>query len=659
MISTAKLLRKKLPWHKNSEKHAIPKLCHHRQQRLWISDPQDLPSAPDKAVQGVELAHIRPLSSNNEQHGENAEAKKPSPDTDIPTGKCPLCRADQLAARRYRIRVIFGLMFPFILQALDTTIIASALPWIASDFNRISQMNWIISAFNLTSACFIPFWGQIADIFGRHAALQVAIITMMVGSALCTGAPTRAFPVLLLGRGIQGLAAAALAVIVKVVLADKVSLKENAKNNTYFAFAGGMGYAIGPLVGGFLTNANWRWCFAINLPIGAVAIILLWVLLRKELLGPQPLSTAEEEALPTGRRATFLLRLATIDYGGQALFLFGIGLLILALTWGGASYSWHSVQVLVPLVLGAILTILFICWVYMMAPGRFLARKLPRQKPTIPWNLVSQKDIGLLFYTNIATGMAMTGVLYFVDIYFTLAKGFSPSKAGLQLLYYTPGIGAGVYIAMFSCNVWPRRTFWPLVLGSFIEALGVALLCWALHKGQEGVIYGMIGLSGVGTGIRFMPINLHAVGLFPNNIASVTSMLAFAALLGGTLSMTIMGTVFNNKSSLTISSHSSSLNSTISSIDSLPAATQAAIRKNARDGVVWSFISILPFLWICVLAALSLGNVDITAGYGENIESGFYFWRLVFGRGKKNVNHREETAGKEKGVNREEGVLSG
>ncbi|RAL61553.1 hypothetical protein DID88_009592 [Monilinia fructigena] len=70
---------------------------------------------------------------------------------------CKKCREEKLAARNYRIKLIIGLFFPFTIQALDTTIVASALPWIASDFNEISQMDWIISAFNLCSAAFIPF----------------------------------------------------------------------------------------------------------------------------------------------------------------------------------------------------------------------------------------------------------------------------------------------------------------------------------------------------------------------------------------------------------------------------------------------------------------------------------------------------------------------
>ncbi len=114
----------------------------------------------------------------------------------------------------------------------------------------MSQLNWIISAFNLTSAAFIPFWGQIADIFGRHRAIQASILIMMMGSTLCTAAPTYAFSVLLLGRGIQGLGCAGLNVVVRVILSDKVNLKENAKNWSIFSFTAGMSYGIGPVIGG-------------------------------------------------------------------------------------------------------------------------------------------------------------------------------------------------------------------------------------------------------------------------------------------------------------------------------------------------------------------------------------------------------------------------
>lgn len=111
-------------------------------------------------------------------------------------------------------------------------------------------MNWITSAFNLTNAAFIPFWGQIADIFGRYVAIQATLIVMVLGSALCTGPPVTAYAMLLLGRALQGVGCSGLTVVIKVILADKVSLEEHATNWTIFSLIAGCSYGLGPIIGG-------------------------------------------------------------------------------------------------------------------------------------------------------------------------------------------------------------------------------------------------------------------------------------------------------------------------------------------------------------------------------------------------------------------------
>lgn len=245
--------------------------------------------------------------------------------------------------------MIAGLSLPFLIQSLDTTIIAGALPYIASEFSQscptfiklkiankitdeLSQINWIVSAYNLTAATFIPFWGQFADVFGRYAAIQTAMIILLIGSTLCSAAPTTAFPMLLLGRALQGVGSTGAMIVTKAVLADKVSLRENAKNNTLFTLVAGVGYGIGPVIGGYLTEVSWRWCFIISIPITVVGIALIHFVLRSELLGAQKITR-------TGGRTkvevpqTFKAKVLTIDFGGQFLFLFGVGLFILALTW--------------------------------------------------------------------------------------------------------------------------------------------------------------------------------------------------------------------------------------------------------------------------------------------------------------------------------------
>lgn len=166
---------------------------------------------------------------------------------------------------------------------------------------------------------------------------------------------------------------------------------------------------------------NWRWCFAINLPICLAANLIIFTILRKELLGPQPLAGLDGQGA-SGRGARLAARLLTIDAGGQLLFLSGFGLMILGLTWAGVSYEWGTAAVLVPLVLGGVLAGLFIEYERLMAPGRTLARRWPLQQAMVTWKLVVTKDTGLLFYINFATGAAMYAVLYFCNLYFTLCK---------------------------------------------------------------------------------------------------------------------------------------------------------------------------------------------------------------------------------------------
>jgi hypothetical protein len=113
-----------------------------------------------------------------------------------------------------------------------------------------------------------------------------------------------------------------------------------------------------------------------------------------------------DDASPRGP-TTFKTRILTIDYGGQILFLFGMGLLVLALTWGGSYYPWSDVNVLAPLVIGFVLFSAFLIWEFLKMPGRKLAIKFPKQMAMIPIKLIWSRNAGLLIYINFITGMGM------------------------------------------------------------------------------------------------------------------------------------------------------------------------------------------------------------------------------------------------------------
>lgn len=142
---------------------------------------------------------------------------------------------------------------------------------------------------------------------------------------------------------------------------------------------------------------------------------------------------------------------------------------------------------------------------------------------------------------------------------------------------------------MLFSNVWPRGTFLPLFLGSVIEAVGVGMIAWAMSTGHVASILGMVAFSGVGTGLRFMPGTLHAVGFFPNDIASIVSLMGIASPLGGAVALTVMSTVYNNLAD-----------------------------KGGEMAIVWAFVALCPLMGMCIVCAACLGNVSIIKpGAGE------------------------------------------
>lgn len=470
------------------------------------------------------------------------------------------------------------------------------------DFNEISQLNWIITSFNLTSAAFLPFWAQIADVFGRYATLQSTLVIIIIGSALCTAAPNTSFPVLLLGRALQGVGAAGINISVRTILADRVSLAEYAKNWSIFAILAAVSFSIGPVVGGYLTKVSWRWCFAINLPVGVIAMGLVFWLLRGELVGAAELFEGKRET----KLGRFRGRIATIDYGGQLLFLWGLGLLVLGLTWAGGVYAWESVSVLVPLVMGGVLTFAWLVYEWAMVPGRKMARVFPAQKAMMPWKLLAQRDVGLLLCINFTVGAAMYSVMYFMDLYFTLVKGHSASEAGVALLYFLPGLGAGVYSAVFFVNVWPRQTMPVLCWGSIASAVGISVLPYACHIDNTPLVYGMMALAGYGVGTNTNPGSLHGLAFFPHLTAAISCIVTFAVPFGGTVALTIMSTVFNNRSGV----H----------------------HADPRTGIVWGFITLIPIMWVGVLSTTFLGNVWVRKAGGHEVVHGVWVWNLLRGR---------------------------
>ncbi|EAT85824.2 hypothetical protein SNOG_07173 [Parastagonospora nodorum SN15] len=485
------------------------------------------------------------------------------------------------------------------------------------------SFNWIVAAYTLTFTTFVPASGQLADIYGRHFALQFEMFWILIGSVLC--ATAQSWGMLLLGRALQGLGSAGIMSLSRIILSDGATLAETATNNSIISLISGVryvgtnnphvDYAIGPVIGGYIADAGWRYVFVLPVGVAVLAMVMIFLLMRKELVQGRVTAKAGES-----RRLGYISGLRIIDWPGMIMFILGIGLIILAIQWGGTSYAWSDAATVAPLVIGAILCIGFFVYEYLLGPDRVVARIFPKQIPMIPSTLFRKKDTSLLMIVNFSAGISLVSAFYFISYYWQLAEGYSPSKAGTQLLYFTPGLGVGVYLASFLCRVWPRQTFFPLLWGSIVEGVGLSLLAYSVSIRDTTMVKVFLGVSGAGTGLRFMPVVLHAAGIWSTRIPSMQSLLSFMLPLGETIGISMMGAVFSNKLNTglrDIASRTKGLNLPSSGppsfavLNSLPAATQMEVQNAASKAVMWSLISVLPFVGLSIVASVLLGNVWI------------------------------------------------
>src|SRR2546426_7569341 len=170
--------------------------------------------------------------------------------------------------------VLFGIMLSIFLAAMESTVVATAMPTVVASLGGLDVYSWVFSGFLVTQTVTMPLWGRFSDLYGRRPIYLAGLATFLVGSALSGAAQNMVQ--LILFRMVQGLGAGALMTLGYTIIGELFGLERRARMQGYISSVWGLASLIGPWVGGLLTDhVSWRWVFYINLPFGAIAIAVI------------------------------------------------------------------------------------------------------------------------------------------------------------------------------------------------------------------------------------------------------------------------------------------------------------------------------------------------------------------------------------------------
>ncbi|MFC7620228.1 MDR family MFS transporter [Microlunatus sp. GCM10028923] len=411
--------------------------------------------------------------------------------------------------RSERGPVLLSVMLSAGLVAIDSTILATAVPAIVDDLGGFSQFPWLFSVYLLAQAVAVPIYGKLADIIGRKAIMLFGIGAFVLGSVLCGLAWS--MPALIAFRAVQGLGAGAVQPMGMTIIGDIYTLAERAKVQGYLASVWAISAVVGPTLGGlFVDFLNWRWIFFVNVPLGAVAV---WMLVRK----------FTEQLTRTKHK---------IDFAGAILLTVGGSLLIFGLLEGGVLWpwiSWPSAAVLG----GAVL---------LLISFGLVERKAA--EPILPGWIFTRRILNGANLVSLTVGVILIGLTSYVPLFAQGVLDTSALVAGFALAAMTIGWPLA---ASNSGRLYLRIGFRNTgLIGSVLVLAGAGLLLTLAAGGSIWVVALTCFLIGLGMGLIASPSLIAAqstVGWQHRGVVTGANM--FARSMGSAIGIAVFGAIAN------------------------------------------------------------------------------------------------------------------
>jgi EmrB/QacA subfamily drug resistance transporter len=515
------------------------------------------------------------------------------PETDSPTARSSENGAGE-ATKRHILLVFAGLMVTMLLASLDQTIFSTALPTIVGELNGVDHMLWVTTAYILASTIMLPVYGKLGDLIGRKGLFIGAIGLFIVGSVVGGLAPDMTW--LIIGRAVQGLGGGGLMILSQAIIADVIPARERGK---YMGIMGGvfaLSSVAGPLLGGWFTEGiGWRWAFWMNIPLGILAVVSAALFLR----------------LPKVANAK-----PRLDVAGMGLLAIASTCLVLVTTWGGTTYDWDSL-VIILLIIGTVVAGVAFVLVERRAP-----------EPIMPLHLFRDRNFNLTTIAGLITGIAMFGALAYLPTYLQMVTGANATEAGFLMIpmmaaLLVSSIGSGALVSKTG------RYKWLPIVGTIIVAISLVLLSTMTPDLAIWVLCSYLAIMGIGLGLSMQILILIVQNSFPvSEVGTATASNNYFRQIGASLGSAIVGSLFVARLTELMAERmpnagggaSAGLNSlTPSVVKELPAAVREIIIGGYNDALTPVFLYMVPLIIVAVILLCFVKEIPLATTIERDI----------------------------------------